>query len=348
MAATNLGFTYHEEVFNYRWRTAPDPVLTNLIETGVLVQDAELAQLISNGSNLYTYPIYNVLDETEPGIYNGVEDVAFSELDGTNVVGVVYGRQQGWKAKQFIKDFNSNADPMGQILSGTIPFWQKWRQGVFVKLLDTLTKINNADFASHVSNIASTTATVSDANLINVNTLNDLQVKACGDMSDEFTLAIMHSVVANRLRNLAVLEYLKYTDASGIERPTKLARIGQLLVIVNDRVPVVDSTTATGQKEYTTFICGKNLIGFAKADVTKPSEVYRDPVKNGGVDMIINRLRESMLPYGFTFTASSSVVGQKDGSNNVGVTNELLFNEDNWDLIFPAKSIRLAKLVTNG
>ena len=33
-----------------------------------------------------------------------------------------------WSAKTFIKDFNSGADPMSQIIAGVAQYWQKARQ----------------------------------------------------------------------------------------------------------------------------------------------------------------------------------------------------------------------------
>ena len=81
-----------------------------------------------------------------------------------------------------------------------------------------------------------------------ITTVSDAMVKACGDNAHGFSLAIMHSVVANRLANLQLLEFSKYTDKAGLTRNLPIATVNGMTVIVNDNVPVVDSETATGEK----------------------------------------------------------------------------------------------------
>ena len=61
--------------------------------------------------------------------------------------------------------------------------------------------------------------------------------KAGGDNKNIFQLAFMHSVVATNLENLQLLEYLKYTDASGIQRNLSLATLNGRLVIIDDGLP---------------------------------------------------------------------------------------------------------------
>lgn len=56
MAGTNLSFPFDAELFNYSWRNVPDLVLTSMIESGAVVNDSEIAGMISNGSNFYTVP----------------------------------------------------------------------------------------------------------------------------------------------------------------------------------------------------------------------------------------------------------------------------------------------------
>lgn len=340
MAGTNLNFPFDAEIFNYSWKQTPDLILTTMLESGAVVRDAEIERLISNGSNFFTVPFYNVLTGSEV-VYNGVNNITTTELTGGNYSGVVYGRAAGWKAKSFIKDFNSGADPMQQIVAGVARFWQKQRQTRFVAILTALFGITgDTDWDLHKTSIATSGASVNDANKVNETTIGNAIVKSNGDNSGEYTLAIMHSVVANRLANLQLLNFAKYTDARGIERPLPIGFINGLTVIINDSVPVANSGSAAGEKEYTTYVLGNGAVSYAEAPVDVPSEMDRDPATNGGVDMIYTRVRECFAPYGFSFKG--------DVATDVGVPDNVLTASASWERKMPAKSIFMTRIITNG
>lgn len=338
--ASYLNFPFDAEIFNYSWKNTPDLVLTSMIESGAVVNDPEIARLIGNGSNYFTTPYYDVLSGDEE-VYNGVNDIGTDALTGGQYAGVVYGRQKGWEAKSFIKDFNSGADPMAQIVAGVAQYWIKARQARLVGILDAVFGVeDDTDFALHTTNIATTGESVEDANKIGVTSISDATIKACGDNAGGFSLAIMHSVVAQRLANLQLLDYSKYTDPAGITRNLPIATVNGLTVIVNDNVPVADSASAEGAKEYTTFVLGGGAVRYASAPVDVPSEMDRLPAKNGGKDMVYTRLRECLAPYGFSFIG--------DVSTDVGIPDTELFASASWERKMPAKALLLAKLVTNG
>lgn len=341
MAGTNLSFPYDSELFNYNWENTPDVILTTMIESGAVVTDGSIATLISNGSNYFTVPYYDTLSGDEQD-YNGTTDFTYDELTGGNYSGCVYGRMKAFKATAFIKDFNSGADPMAQIVDGVAKYWIKKRQERLVKLLDAIFGITgDTDFAEHITDISLATAgTISTDNLIGETTINDATVKANGDNAGEYTLAIMHSVVANRLANLQLLNFSKYTDASGITRNLPIATINGLTVIVNDNVPKVASTSDVGEYEYTTYVLGNGAIKFAPASVDSPSAMVRDEELNGGTDMVYTRKRECFAPYGFSFIG--------DVTTDVAIPDTVLLASASWVRKMPAKSVNMCKIVTNG
>lgn len=93
MAGRHLNFPYDAEIFNYSWKNTPDLILTNMINSGAVVDDSEIARLISNGSNFFTVPYYENLGGTEQ-VYNGVNDFTYDSLEGGTYSGVVYGRMK--------------------------------------------------------------------------------------------------------------------------------------------------------------------------------------------------------------------------------------------------------------
>lgn len=340
MAGVNLGFPFDDEIFNYSWKQTPDIILTSMLESGAVVNDAEIAGLISNGSNYFTTPYYDVLGGTQD-VYNGVANFTGATLTGGNYSGCVYGRMASWSAKSFVKDFNSGADPMAQIVDGVAQFWIKARQTRLIGLLTALFGITgDADWELHKTNIATSTTTTTDANKIGATSVNDACVKANGDNAGAYSLAIMHSVVANRLANLQLLEYSKYTDPAGITRNLPIATINGKTVIVNDSVPVAANATDTDEKDYTTYILGLGAIRYASAPVDVPSEMDRDPNTNGGKDMIYTRIREAFVPYGFSFKG--------DVTTDVGIPDSVLLASASYERKMPAKTVFMARLITNG
>lgn len=340
MAGSYLNFPFDEEIFNYSWKNTPDTILTTMIESGAIVRDAEIERLIANGSNYFTTPYYDVLDGVED-VYNGKTDFTGEELTGGAMSGCVYGRMAKWKATSFIKDFNSGADPMSQIVQGVAQYYNKKRQERLIGLLNALFGITgDADWALHTSDFATTGSSVEEENKIGPTTISDAIIKSNGDHSQGYSLAIMHSTVANRLYNLQLLEFSKYTDASGITRALPIGTVNGMTVIVNDSVPVADSSSASGEKEYTTFVLGNGAIRYAQAPVDVPSEMDRDPNKNGGVDMIYTRIRETMHPNGFSFKG--------DVESDVGIPDSELLDSGSYERKMPHKSIFMTKIVTNG
>lgn len=340
MAGLHLNFPYDAEIFNYSWKTTPDLILTSMIESGAVVRDTEIERLVSNGSNFFTVPFYNVLGGDEE-VYNGVDSFTYDEISGDSYSGVVFGRMKAWKAISFIKDFNSGADPMAQIVAGVAKYWQKKRQERLVAILEAVFGIaGNAGWDLHKTNLSSATTEVLEANLIGATTVNDATVKAVGDNAQIFSLAIMHSVVANRLANLQLLEFSKYTDASGITRALPIGTINGLTVIVNDSVPVANSATVVGGKEYTTYVLGEGAVRYATAPVDVPSEMDRDPATNGGVDMIYTRVREALVPAGFNFVGNITT--------DVGIPDIGLTASASYTIKMPPKSIAMVRVITNG
>ena len=340
MAGMLYGFPFNEELFNYRWRNEPDMVSTAMIESGAIAPNAEIASMISQGSDLYTVPFYKTIGGT-PANYDGNTDIPVVDTEGGYQSGIVFGRTQGWGEREFTVDYNK-ADPMGQIVSQVARFWRKYDQGIILKILAAVFGINaTGDFAQwneHVLDLSAASGSVADANKVGATTFGDAAVKACGDAANgAFSLAFMHSVVANRLAGLQLLEFAKYTDAQGIERPLPLGHINGYTVVVTDQVPV--DTTGANPK-YTSYLLGTGAIQTADANVRTPSEVVRDAKTKGGRTELVTRVRKTFHPNGFTYTKAAG-----DGPSP---TDAMLGTSSKWAPIYDPKSIAMAKVVSNG
>lgn len=343
-STTGLGYYYDEEIFNRTYTSEKDPTSTVLIESGVMVENSEIANMIAGGGNFYTLPFYTDIDGNYVN-YDGKTDIVLDEVDAAGQMhGVVWGRAKGWTDRDFVSDFSS-ADPMRNILNRIQKWEAKKRQTLLINILEAIFGITGSsgtyayEWANqHISNIASETSTITDANKISLTSLRDLAVKANGDAADDYALAIMHSQVANRLSQFNVLEYFRYNDANGQERDVKVGRSGNMLVLICDEVPHAVNNS-TGAMEYTTYCFGRGTINYAKAPVDHPSEQFRNQTKNGGMDCLTTKYRETILPNGFSFSMDNLPISPTDVQ---------LATTDNWSIVYQPKNIYLAKLVSNG
>lgn len=327
MAGTFLNFPFDEDIFRMYWESEPDLVKTELINSGAMVEDSTIAGLIANGSDTYTAPYYKLLNGT-PVNYDGKTDITTTAAQGDATSGIVFGRAMGFEENEFVRAYNSGANPMQYIASRVAPSWQHYRQATLLGILGAVAGVPT--FSSHV---------VSTGAAITETTLGDATVAALGDNADSISMAFMHSAVANKLANLQILEYAKYTDAQGIERQNrKIGYVNGLLVIVDDGAPHTagaDSTAAT----YTTYLLGGGFIRHASAPVPVPVEVSRDPKTNGGMNYLWTRVRETIHPNGFSFTKPKS-------GYTSSPTDAQLTSSANWSLKADPKAVPFVAVTT--
>ena len=344
-----LGYPFDEEIFNMNWRAAQDPTLTAMIDSGAVQQNAEIARMIANGSNLYTIPFYNVLGGTDDN-YDGTTDMTVTDPTGGSQTGVVYGRMHAWRDKDFIRDFNSGANPMQQIASQVAKYWNKKRQNRLISIMNGIFGITDDEtdywdaWQLHSTNIAfAGTGTAGEANNLGETAAAEAIQKAVGDNAGIFSLAIMHSKVALNLAKQNLLQFRKYTDAAGIERTLNLADWNGYTVIVDDGVPVATNAKDNSAKDYTTYLFGAGAIQYAEAPVDTPVEVSRTVLTAGGYNVLATRLRETLHPNGFTYTLPTS-----SGTVVASPSDAQLGTAAQWKVVVDPKLIPIAQIVSNG
>lgn len=348
--ATYLNFPFDPELFLLNWQNEKDPTMTALLDSGAIQANDKIKQLISNGSDYYTIPFYSVIGGT-PDNYDGDTDISTEEVTGKSQSGIVYGRAKGWKDRDFIRDFNSGADPMKQITSQVARYWQKYRQKVILAILNGIFNIADDgseawdEWQNHTFSIATTTDTVGTSNKIGATTAGDAVQKAVGDAFNEFSLAVMHSKVATNLAGLELLNFRKYTDANGVQRQLRLADYNGLTVVIDDGVPTADSATASGAKEYTTYLFGTGALQYAPAPVDTPVEIGRDRLTDGGYNYLVTRVRETLHPNGFSFVIPQSGYTKSPTNDQLGANAN---NNANWAIAGNPKNIAIARIISNG
>lgn len=345
MAGTLFNFPFDEELFLNLWNSEPDPTLNAFLDSGVLGSNPTLRNLISTGSNTYSLPYYKDLTDNIQN-YDGNTDIEPVETVAGYQTGIVYGRAMSYSYRNFVADFNNGADPMANIVARFAKKRNNDRQKTLLGITNAIfSNAGDTAFSVHTTDIATKTASVSDANLISATTANDAMQKALGDKKGDLAVIAVHSAVAKRLENLQLLEFRKYTDLLGITRTLTIADYNGLTVIVDDGLPVADSSSASGAKEYTSYLYAAGAIWYEQAPLKDnlPVEPIRDGLKNGGMDILVGRWRETIHPDGFSYDLSNDGI-----SNKVSPTLADLSLAAAWSRKFDPKNIKIARIITNG
>lgn len=340
--------TFNGETFGQYVSVMEKPNKNELIKSSVIVTDERLKALLSTqtGSHYGTIPIYGTIGGDAQN-YDGKTDIESSNMDTYEQSVIAVGRAHSWTEHDFSTDITAGVDFMREVARQVSYWWDGVDTGIVMSILEgifSMTGTANLEFVNkHTYDISGEV----DAELAPT-TLNTAVQKASGDKRGKFTMVFMHSAVATNLENQNLLQYLKYTDDNGIQRPLPLATWNGRMVIIDDGMPaeVVEDGETTYTK-YTTYVFGQGAFGFAELGAEMPYEMSRDPKTNGGKTTLYVRRRMCYAPKGISFTKASVA--------SLSPTDAELADGANWTLVnngegsyFNHKDIAIARIISKG
>lgn len=349
--------SFNPQAFGHYVRILPNPKQNALAKSGAVgTNEQARAALSSQTGSLYArIPYYGRISADTSQNNNGGTDITASVTSTYEQGFITASRMDAWTERSFSKNITAGVDFMKNVAAQIADYKLEVKQRMLLAILDGVfsmkttgstaaAKANKAFIDNHVYDIS---GNAGDDALVGAATLNTAITRACGDNKSVFSMVIMHSVVAARLENLKLVEFMKYNDGSGIERQLSLASWNGRTVLIDDTMPVEELTGegATGSK-YTTYLLGRNSIILDNIGDSVPYEMNRDPKTNGGQDTLYVRDRYIVGVDGISF--------EKPASITASATNDDLKNGNNWTLIndettaIPHKSIALAKIVSKG
>lgn len=330
------GFAFDTEVFAEYM--AEQPTWSNaIIASGILQEDPTIMDLIGSRGNVATLPFYKAMDiaDYEPYNNDGLTDNVPKEILGGKQTAMLIQRMMAWKAKDFTREL-TGANPMQHIANSVNNYYQQVWETELMNIVNTVMKLDG--MANHVMDISAAGETVEAANKIDETTMIFAQQKALGDAAGNFGIAIMHSMILARYKALGLVEYAKYNDANGLTREATLPTINGLIVVPSDRFTV---DTSGSFPKYITTIVGRGAILTArKTNYEEPYYTDYDPESNAGVEKLYTKEGRVLHPNGFNLNV-----------NNIETespTKEELGNEDNWELAFNEKNVRIGQIISNG
>ena len=265
--------SFNERAFGAYMNAIPNVRMNKLRESRAVVPDTRLRDSFKNntqtGSVYAIIPYFGLISGT-PQNYDGVSNVE-PERTNTYEQGVfTYGRMMGWTEADFSYDVTGGTDFMANVRSQVQTYWNEVNQDVLLQILkgifgmsDTGTgsiKAANAAFVKRhtydISDSGNVTPMV-ESMRVGETTLNSAIQQACGDHKSRFSLVICHSVISTNLENLNLLGYLKYTDASGVQRDLSMGTWNGKLVVIDDSMPTFEIATAYAKTSDTVLEEGK-------------------------------------------------------------------------------------------
>lgn len=343
--------TFNGELFGKYVDTIPRLKRNELLNSGAILSAPQYNDMMSEqtGSYYATVPLFGRIGGNAVN-YDGNTDITTSNLKTFTHGRIVVGRAAGWTERDFSHDITGGVDFMDQVGKQVADYWDDINQDILLSILKgvfNMTGTENKKFVdNHTSDITKETV-----NTFTPTTLNNALQKAVGQNKSKFTLAIMHSQVATNLENLQLLEYLKYTDANGIQRDLTLATLNGRTVLIDDSMPAEEVTDPAGNyTKYTTYVLGQGAFEFTNPGAKVPFEMDRNPAKNGGEDTLYSRERVCYAPYGISFTNKSVA--------KLSPTNAELEDGANWEIVndgattkkeyLDHKAIPIARIISRG
>lgn len=339
---------FNGEVFGAYVDKTPNLNRNELLKSGAVVEKQQYAAMLPDqvGGNYITVPIKARISG-EADNYDGNTDITADSRATYTHGRIVVGRAHGWTEKDFASDVTGE-----DFLPAAVEVAEYWDDVDQATLLSTLKGVFAMTGAENLKFVNGHTYDISGedtANKFNETTLNNAMQQALGDNKAKFALAVMHSQVSTNLENLKLIEYMKYTDAEGVERTLTLGTLNGRLVLIDDNMPTEEVDGGSGKYiKYTTYILGNGAIEYTDCGAKVPYEMSRDPKVNGGEDTLYSRQRKVFSPYGISFKNTSIISptdAQLENGANWTIANS---NESGTAKYFPIKAIPIARVISRG
>jgi len=339
---------FNAEVFGKYLETVPRYKQNAFLTSGVLRTRNDLRTMLDEqtGGNYISIPMVGRIGG-DPVNYDGSTNITATGIGTYLQSMIVVGRAKGWTEKDFSYDITGGHDFMADIARQVADYWDDIDQGIILSILKGIFGVTTNGFSTdHTLDISGETG---EAANVGPTTLNNALQKAVGANKALFAMAIMHSQVATNLENLQLLEYVKGTDANGMQRDMSMATWNGRTVLIDDEGTV--ETTGSGDNavtKYTTYLLGNGAIDYCDCGVKTPNETSRDPATNGGMDTLFTRQRKLFAPHGFSFVQPTTAI--------ISPTNAQLETAARWTPVkdtvgsayYESKAIPIARIVSKG
>lgn len=332
------GFAFDPEVFS--GYMAEQPTWNDaIINSGILVQDSTIMDLIGEKGNVATLPFYVPIDEAESQALNndGETDNTPVEISGKKQTAMLIQRMKAWKAQDFTKEL-TGADPMTHVANSVAGFYRQTRVRDLMAIVDAVLSLKGME--NHITDLSEQTGTgaVTDTNKVDETTLIFAQQKALGDSAEKMGLLFLHSYMYAKYKALGLVDYNKYTVTNALAGDVNLPSIGGFIPVVSDRFT---ADTSKQNVVYKTYMIGAgSILTCPKNNYEDPYYADYDPETKAGIRKLYTKQGYVLHPNGFSIDQNKVA--------KESPTNAELGNKANWSLVYNHKNIRMGMIKSNG
>ncbi len=299
------GKIFNEEVFENYTKKLPSTKENSLIKNGLFknVNKYKAKFASQTGGYAVVEPIEGRIGGT-PVNYDGNTNIPKgAERDTFFQRKIAYGRAMSWGEYDFSADItnkNFKAEA-GEVKE----YWDEQRQSTVLAILEGIFGmtggVNGQFVTKHTYDI-----TNSANPELGADSLNRASQQALGDKKAKLDVIFMHSAVSTNLEGLNLINFLKYTDADGIERDLTIGTFNGRLVVVDDEMPVTSDSTGD---IYTSYVFQRQFFEYEDLGVVtnKAIELARDPYDKGGKTDLISRIREIIVPMYISYKGADAI-----------------------------------------
>lgn len=337
MARTGLinGFYFDPEVFG-QYMQEQSLLNNKLILSGVLQVDPIIEKILATENNVGTVPMFNSIDSEGDALNDdGETDNTPSTLTGKKQTFMAMARMKAWSEKTYTR-YLTGVSPLQNLANNlVIPYWTNQREKDLFAVIKGVMGVDA--MKTHVTDLSTTSGSITDDNKISLTTHIDLGQKALGDRRDRFSLFVCHSQVAANYRKLELMENKKFfSPILGTE--VTVPMIGNMIVLETDTGTV--DTTVANFPVYSSYMLGRGCILTANKKVHRPYGTDYDDETDGGVEKLYTKMAYVFHPDGFSIKA--------DNIAKESPTRTELQTSTNWELKVSDRLVPIALIKSNG
>ena len=306
---------------------------TAFFQSGILVQNSDMTQLLASPSNTFTIPWWVDLDASIESNYSNdvYTDIAvpLSVTSASMQARAAY-LNEGWNCMNLVKNITKQ-DPLEFVAGRLTSYWQRVAQR---RTIATTIGVYNDNVASNGGDmVVDAGGTISAASIIRAKaTMGDYSGQLGG-----LSVIAMHSAVQTELQILNLIDFTPLAD-----QIPEFGRFQGMRVVVDDSMPVVGAGV---DAKYLSVIFGPGAIGYEEQQPEGEDglEYERAPDRGngGGTETLWTRRNFVVHPLGFSFTGTT-ITGTPTTSRPISANWADLALATNWERKFDRKQVPLA------
>lgn len=232
--------SFNPQAFKYLRGRVPNLHMHEIKKSRALASNPDIKAVFAtqNGTAYARLAMRGLLDGDAVN-YDGQTDITATSTKTFEQGVVVIGRAKAWKEKDFSFDITGGVDFMENVAGQVDEYWDGIDQETLISITKGIFAMTGKQNLEFVNNHTYDITEKVDGNM-SATSLNSATNKACGANKKKFTLVFMHSDVATNLENKNLVEYLKQTDANGVQRDLAMYTWNGKLVIVDDDLPTFE------------------------------------------------------------------------------------------------------------